>query len=63
MNGSEICDDGVNDGGYGECAAACKLGPYCGDGKVHAANEGCDDGNRKNGDGCSASCKVEGVVK
>lgn len=63
VNGSEICDDGVNDGGYGQCAPACKLGPYCGDGKLDSDNEQCDDGNRKNGDGCSASCYREIVVQ
>jgi cysteine-rich repeat protein len=32
----------------------------CGDGKWNAAlGEECDDGNTKNGDGCSASCKCE----
>ena len=59
----EQCDDGVNDGGYGECAAGCKLGPRCGDGKLQAGTgEECDDGNAKNGDGCSTSCK-DTVVK
>jgi fibro-slime domain-containing protein len=57
----EQCDDGVNDGGYGECAPNCVIGPYCGDGIVQDA-EPCDDGNRISGDGCSASCRVE-VVK
>ena len=28
----EVCDDGVNDGGYGQCTADCKFGPFCGDG-------------------------------
>src|SRR5690606_6690233 len=32
----EECDDGVNDGGYGECAPGCVLGPFCGDGVVQA---------------------------
>jgi fibro-slime domain-containing protein len=39
----EECDDGVNDGGYGECDVGCKLGPYCGDGIVNGP-EVCDDG-------------------
>jgi fibro-slime domain-containing protein len=39
----EECDDGVNDGGYGECAPGCKLGPFCGDGMVQAP-EVCDNG-------------------
>ena len=54
----EQCDDGVNDGGYGECAPGCVIGPYCGDGTTQTG-EGCDDGNRLSGDGCSASCRIE----
>ncbi len=60
----EDCDDGENDGGYGECAATCVLGPRCGDGKVQKAEgEACDDGNRKNGDGCSNTCQNDSVIK
>ncbi len=55
----EQCDDGVNAGGYGKCAAGCKLGPRCGDGIVQA-QETCDDGNSKSGDGCSSKCQTEG---
>jgi fibro-slime domain-containing protein len=56
----EQCDDGENDGGYGECAERCVLGPRCGDGKVQRdEGETCDDGNRTNGDGCNVSCKRE----
>src|SRR6478735_2295129 len=54
----EQCDDGVNDGGYGECSAGCVIGPYCGDGTAQDTEE-CDDGNRISGDGCSATCRVE----
>ena len=32
--------------------------PVCGDGLI-IADEGCDDGNTKDGDGCSAFCRVE----
>ncbi len=39
----EECDDGVNDGGYGECAPGCVLGAYCGDGVV-SDGENCDPG-------------------
>ena len=39
----EECDDGINDGGYGECAVGCKLGPFCGDGVVQGP-EACDNG-------------------
>jgi fibro-slime domain-containing protein len=46
----EECDDGVNDGGYGECDAGCKLGPFCGNGLVEG-DEACD-----NGPGGGADC-------
>jgi fibro-slime domain-containing protein len=52
----EECDDGVNDGGYDECAPGCVLGPRCGDGIVQPG-EDCDDGNRLDGDGCGSSCR------
>jgi fibro-slime domain-containing protein len=39
----EECDDGVNDGGYGECDTGCRLGPFCGDGIVQEP-EHCDLG-------------------
>ena len=54
----EQCDDGVNDGGYGECAPGCLIGPYCGDG-ITQDGEACDDGNRVSRDGCSATCRIE----
>jgi fibro-slime domain-containing protein len=58
----EQCDGGTeaNDGSYGGCASTCVLGPRCGDGEVNG-EEQCDDGNRRNGDGCSVSCRVERV--
>jgi fibro-slime domain-containing protein len=59
----EQCDDGVNMGGYGLCAPGCVLGPRCGDGVIQTPQEDCDDGNTVSGDGCSAICKREGVVK
>ena len=34
--------------------------PRCGNGWTEAG-ETCDDGNRENGDGCSASCQLEGL--
>src|SRR6478609_11821000 len=37
----EECDDGKNDGGYGECAPGCVQGPRCGDGIVQHG-EDCD---------------------
>lgn len=57
----EQCDDGVNDGGQGECQPGCVIGPYCGDG-ILQEGEACDDHNRVNGDGCSSTCRKE-VVK
>jgi len=53
----EECDDGANDGGYGECDAGCVLGPYCGDGIVQEG-EDCDDGNRLEGDSCGSACRI-----
>jgi cysteine-rich repeat protein len=55
----EACDDGVNDGGYGECAVGCQPGPHCGDNVVQSAYEECDDGNTVSGDGCSSACRSE----
>jgi fibro-slime domain-containing protein len=41
----EECDDGVNDGGYGECNPGCVLGPFCGDGVAQTEfGESCDVG-------------------
>jgi fibro-slime domain-containing protein len=56
IGAGEECDDSVNDGGYNECQAGCKLGPYCGDGVVDPG-EDCDDGNRFDGDGCGSGCR------
>jgi len=57
----EACDDGVNDGTYGTCNPDCSRAPYCGDGNVKRPEEGCDDGNFRNRDGCSAACSVESI--
>jgi fibro-slime domain-containing protein len=52
----EECDDGVNDGGYGECAEGCVLGPFCGDGVVQGEfGETCDVG--PGGDGACRGCR------
>jgi hypothetical protein len=53
----EECDDGVNDGGYGECDLKCKLGPFCGDGIVQGA-EHCDTGPGPNTQ-CAGCRKLE----
>lgn len=52
----EQCDDGINDGGYGECAPDCLLGEFCGDGVVQEG-EDCDDGNNLDGDNCGSGCR------
>jgi len=54
----EECDDGVNDGGYGECAAGCVFAEFCGDGVRQEEYETCDDGNFINDDACPASCRI-----
>jgi fibro-slime domain-containing protein len=51
----EECDDGVNDGGYGQCGPGCKLGGYCGDGIVQPS-EDCDDGVN-DGHPCPSGCR------
>ena len=52
----EECDDGENDGGYGECDEGCVLGPFCGDGIVQG-NEHCDNGPG-GGPGCPGCRKI-----
>ena len=54
----EECDDGVNDGGYGECAEGCVLGEFCGDGIVQEEYEHCDDGNTLDDAECPSSCRA-----
>jgi fibro-slime domain-containing protein len=61
VNGTEVCDDGVNDGRYGGCNPDCSLGPYCGDDAVAAGMEGCDDGRNISTygqPGCGPGCKA-----
>lgn len=53
----EECDDGDNDGGYGQCQPGCVLGAYCGDGIVQEG-EDCDDGNRDDDDDCNNGCRT-----
>ncbi|HEY3498242.1 MAG TPA: DUF4215 domain-containing protein [Polyangiaceae bacterium] len=53
----EECDDGTNDGGYGECDAYCKLGPFCGDGIIQEP-EHCDNGPG-GGPGCPGCRELE----
>ena len=54
----EECDDGVNDGGYGECDVGCKLGPFCGDGVVQPPEQ-CDYGAPSGGSGCPGCRMLE----
>jgi MYXO-CTERM domain-containing protein len=57
VNGSEVCDDGIQNGAYDHCDATCTgPGPYCGDGVVNGS-ETCDDGGL-NGTAshCNATC-------
>ncbi len=58
----EECDDGQNDGGYGECGYGCKLAARCGDGVVHLNfGERCDDGVNAGGySECGADCQYDG---
>ena len=54
----EVCDDGVNQGGYNSCAPGCLgFGPRCGDGVVQAGVEQCDDGTNSGAYGtCTPTC-------
>jgi cysteine-rich repeat protein len=63
----ERCDNGTdaNTGAYNGCTPTCQLGPRCGDGELQSdvdPPEDCDDGNRRNGDGCSGVCTKERVA-
>ncbi|MFH1918106.1 MAG: DUF4215 domain-containing protein, partial [Nanoarchaeota archaeon] len=71
VSGSELCDDGSNNGvvcspKYSSsctyCSSSCNSitlqGLYCGDGIINGLEE-CDDGNSINRDGCSNECKIE----
>jgi fibro-slime domain-containing protein len=54
----EQCDDGVNDGGFGECGPGCTLREYCGDGIRQAPQEDCDDGVANGTPGmCPSGCR------
>jgi fibro-slime domain-containing protein len=59
VQAGEACDDGTNDGGYGECGPRCEYGPRCGDGVVQMMYEKCDDGDGQNTGGygkCAPGC-------
>lgn len=55
-----VCDDGDACSVGDQCVGGACVGnwPTCGDGIVQSC-ELCDDGNTKNGDGCSSHCKLE----
>ncbi|MFH0873649.1 MAG: DUF4215 domain-containing protein [Candidatus Komeilibacteria bacterium] len=58
--GDKLCADKYYGGSLAyTCTIACsEYTPVCGD--THKdAGEQCDDGNIKNGDGCSSSCQIE----
>ncbi len=59
------CGNGIVDSLFGEqcdsspgCGSNCLIGNLCGNG-VLDPGEMCDDGNTRNGDGCSQFCKIE----
>ena len=59
-NGSEACDDGVNDGTYGTCNPDCTLAPRCGDGVVQEDyNEQCEP-TMSDDPNCTVACRLPG---
>jgi cysteine-rich repeat protein len=56
-----IACDSDGDCDYGTChdGGVCEGGGSCGDGSVNGRNEGCDDGNTSDGDGCDQYCQKE----
>jgi cysteine-rich repeat protein len=64
--GFDTVDEDANhfEGFYVDDAAVRAAGgPVCGNGLAAAScGETCDDGNAQGGDGCSASCRLEGVT-
>jgi fibro-slime domain-containing protein len=59
-NGTEVCDDGVNDGTYGTCGLDCVAAPRCGDGQVQADyGEECEP-TMSNDPNCTDACRLPG---
>lgn len=60
----EQCDDGpLNSDVLSDACRTDCMSPVCGDGVIdRQRSELCDDGNRTDGDGCSASCQIEAAV-
>lgn len=57
VDGDEECDSGAT--AAADCDIDCTR-PMCGDGLINrAAGESCDDGNRADGDLCTASCAID----
>jgi fibro-slime domain-containing protein len=60
VNGSEECDDGVNDGTYGTCNPDCTMGPRCGDGTVQSVyGEECEP-TMSDDPNCTKGCRLPG---
>jgi len=60
VNGSEQCDDGVNDGTYGTCNPDCTLAPRCGDGTIQSAyGEECEP-TMSDDPNCTDACRKPG---
>jgi len=60
QNGSEACDDGVNDGTYATCNPDCTLAPRCGDGVVQEDyNEQCEP-TMSDDPNCTVACRLPG---
>ncbi len=57
LTGGASCVSGICDTTSG-APGVCEPAATCGN-SVREANEGCDDGNTANGDGCSATCRIE----
>jgi fibro-slime domain-containing protein len=68
---NEVCDDGVNMGGYDSCEPGClAFGPRCGDGTIQMPQEQCDDGAGNTGGygRCAPDCQLgphcgDGIVQ
>jgi len=60
LNGSETCDDGVNDGTYGTCNPDCTKAARCGDGVVQSDyGEECEP-SMSNDPKCTPACRLPG---
>ena len=60
VNGSEQCDDGVNDGTYSTCNLDCTLAPRCGDGVVQTDYaEECEP-TMSDDPNCTDACRLPG---